>query len=60
VKTSTAKQSTLLRVLAFASCVVLMTQQSAQNWFLAGTLMGAWLVLRVVSGARRQPVLAAS
>ncbi len=43
---------TFLPVLAIASCLVLMTQQSADNWLRAGLLLAAGLLLYAVSGAR--------
>jgi len=46
---------TALPVLAIASCLVLMTQQSAENWLRAGLLLGAGLVLYYLSGARQRP-----
>ncbi len=47
---------TVLPVLAVVSCLVLMTQQSAENWLRAGVLLAAGLLLYVASGWRRQPV----
>jgi len=41
-----------LPVIAIASCLVLMTQQSAENWLRAGLLLGAGLVLYFLSGAK--------
>jgi len=51
---------TALPVLAVVSCLVLMTQQSAENWLRAGLLLGAGLVLYFVSGARHPVAAAAS
>jgi amino acid transporter len=51
---------TVLPVLAIASCLVLMTQQSAENWLRAGLLLSTGLLLFLVSGARHRTVAEAS
>jgi amino acid transporter len=43
---------TALPVLAIASCLLLMTQQAAENWWRAGLLLAAGLLLYVLSAAR--------
>jgi len=44
----------VLPIIAIASCLVLMTQQSAENWLRAGLLLGAGLVLYFLSGAKHR------
>ncbi|MCY7315396.1 MAG: APC family permease [Rubrivivax sp.] len=51
---------TVLPVLAIASCLALMTQQSAVNWLRAGLMLGAGLVLYYLSGVRSRATAAAA
>jgi len=43
---------TALPMLAIASCLLLMTQQAAENWWRAGLLLAAGLLLYALSAAR--------
>ena len=51
---------TVVPVLAIGSCLVLMTQQSAEHWLRAGLLLGAGLVRNYLSGARHRADATAS